>query len=57
MQVALFEKGEQRIQRKQDVQVALDEKISNYNSPLTQLKVVYGSNSNKGRTFNEEEDR
>ena len=55
--VAIFEKGEQRIQRKQDVQIALDEKIASYQSPFTQLKIVYGNNANRGRQFNEEEDR
>ncbi|OQV11664.1 SWI/SNF-related matrix-associated actin-dependent regulator of chromatin subfamily A member 5 [Hypsibius exemplaris] len=54
---AMVEKGEQRLQRKADVQVALDEKMSKYKSPLTHLKIQYGAHGQKGRTFNEEEDR
>lgn len=54
--VALIEKGEQRLQRKADVQSALERKMAAYKSPLTHLKIVYGPNT-KGRTYNEEEDR
>ncbi|GAV00283.1 hypothetical protein RvY_11157 [Ramazzottius varieornatus] len=54
--VALIEKGEQRLQRKADVQSALERKMAAYKSPLTHLKIVYGPNT-KCRTYNEEEDR
>ena len=53
--LASIEKGEQRIQRKIDMQTALDEKMSRYRLPLIQLKFQYGNN--KGKSFTEDEDR
>lgn len=53
--LASIEKGEQRIQRKIDMQTALDDKMSRYRLPLIQLKFQYGNN--KGKSFTEDEDR
>lgn len=50
-----IEKGEQRILKTRDVQDALTTKVQRYRLPLQQLKIVYGQN--KGKTYNEEEDR
>lgn len=53
--LAQVEKGEQRIQRKQDIKRALDAKISRYRAPFHQLRIQYGTN--KGKNYTEEEDR
>lgn len=53
--IAQIEKGEQRIQRKQDIKRALDAKISPYRAPFHQLRIQYGTN--KGKNYTEEEDR
>lgn len=53
--VTAIEKGEQRIQRRIDIQQALDTKMGSYRLPLIQLKFQYGNN--KGKSFNEDEDR
>ncbi|KAG9509927.1 putative global transcription activator SNF2L1, partial [Fragariocoptes setiger] len=53
--LAQIEKGEQRIQRKQDIKRALEAKISRYRAPFHQLRIQYGTN--KGKNYTEEEDR
>ncbi|XP_065886497.1 SWI/SNF-related matrix-associated actin-dependent regulator of chromatin subfamily A member 5-like [Dysidea avara] len=53
--MTLIEKGEQKIQRKQDIRNALDTKMSFYRAPFHQLHIVYGTN--KGKNYTEEEDR
>lgn len=47
--------GEARIQRRQSVKKALDEKIAKYKAPFHQLRIQYGTN--KGKNYTEEEDR
>lgn len=53
--MAQIEKGEQRIQRRQDIKRALDAKMSRYRAPFHQLRIAYGTN--KGKNYTEEEDR
>jgi SWI/SNF-related matrix-associated actin-dependent regulator of chromatin subfamily A member 5 len=53
--LAIIEKGEQKIRRREDIKSALDTKMSMYRSPYHQLKISYGTN--KGKLFTEEEDR
>ncbi|RWS11514.1 SWI/SNF-related matrix-associated actin-dependent regulator of chromatin subfamily A member 5-like isoform X1 [Dinothrombium tinctorium] len=53
--LAQIEKGEQRIQRRQDIKRALDLKMSRYRAPFHQLRIAYGTN--KGKNYIEEEDR
>ncbi|KAI1289743.1 SWI/SNF-related matrix-associated actin-dependent regulator of chromatin subfamily A member 5 [Halotydeus destructor] len=53
--IAQIEKGEQRIQRRQDIKMALDAKMSRYKAPFHQLRIAYGTN--KGKNYIEEEDR
>ncbi|XP_015795972.1 chromatin-remodeling complex ATPase chain Iswi-like [Tetranychus urticae] len=53
--LAQIEKGEQRIQRRQDIKRALDAKMSRYRAPFHQLRIAYGTN--KGKNYIEEEDR
>ncbi|CAG2173648.1 unnamed protein product [Oppiella nova] len=53
--MAQIEKGEQRIQRRQDIKRALDSKMSRYRAPFHQLRIAYGTN--KGKNYTEEEDR
>jgi len=53
--IAQIEKGEQRIQRRQDIKRALETKMSRYRSPFHQLRIAYGTN--KGKNYTEEEDR
>lgn len=48
-------KGEQRIQRRQDIKRALETKMSRYRAPFHQLRIAYGTN--KGKNYTEEEDR
>ncbi|XP_055336791.1 chromatin-remodeling complex ATPase chain Iswi-like [Paramacrobiotus metropolitanus] len=52
---AMIEKGEQRIQRRVDIQTAMDAKMQKYRLPMVQLKFQYGNS--KGKSFNEDEDR
>ncbi|VDD97846.1 unnamed protein product, partial [Enterobius vermicularis] len=47
--------GEARIQRRQSIKKALDEKIAKYKAPFHQLRIQYGTN--KGKNYTEEEDR
>ena len=51
----IIEKGEQKIQRKEDIKKALDTKMARYRSPFHQLHIVYGTN--KGKNYTEEEDQ
>ena len=53
--MAQIEKGEQRIQRRQDIKRALEAKMSRYRAPFHQLRIAYGTN--KGKNYTEEEDR
>jgi len=53
--IAQIEKGEQRIQRRQDIKRALDAKMARYRAPFHQLRIAYGTN--KGKNYTEEEDR
>ena len=53
--IAQIEKGEQRIQRRQDIKRALETKMSRYRAPFHQLRIAYGTN--KGKNYTEEEDR
>lgn len=53
--LAQIEKGEQRIQRRQDIKKALDAKMARYRAPFHQLRISY--NNNKGKNYTEEEDR
>jgi len=53
--VAQIEKGEQKIQRRQNTKAALELKVSQYKAPSYQLRLAYGGN--RGKTFTEEEDR
>ena len=53
--LAQIEKGEQRIQRRQDIKKALDTKMQRYRAPFHQLRIAYGTN--KGKNYTEEEDR
>lgn len=53
--LAQIEKGEQRIQRRQDIKRALETKMSRYRAPFHQLRIAYGTN--KGKNYTEEEDR
>jgi len=53
--LAQIEKGEQRIQRRQDIKKHLDSKMSRYKAPFHQLRIAYGTN--KGKNYTEEEDR
>lgn len=53
--LAQIEKGEQRIQRRQDIKKALDAKMARYRAPFHQLRIAY--NNNKGKNYTEEEDR
>jgi len=53
--LAQIEKGEQRIQRRQDIKKALDAKMARYRAPFHQLRIAYGTN--KGKNYTEEEDR
>ncbi|KAK4337102.1 hypothetical protein RND71_043852 [Anisodus tanguticus] len=53
--IAQIEKGEQRIQRRQDIKRALESKMGRYRAPFHQLRIAYGTN--KGKNYTEEEDR
>lgn len=53
--LAQIDKGEQRIQRRQDIKRALEAKMSRYRAPFHQLRIAYGTN--KGKNYTEEEDR
>uniref|UniRef100_A0A7E4W0W4 SWI/SNF related, matrix associated, actin dependent regulator of chromatin, subfamily a, member 5 n=1 Tax=Panagrellus redivivus TaxID=6233 RepID=A0A7E4W0W4_PANRE len=50
-----IERGEQRIERRQGIILALDRKIAKYKAPYHQLRLPYGGN--KCKNYNEEEDR
>ncbi|CAG8574236.1 2077_t:CDS:2 [Ambispora gerdemannii] len=53
--IAKIERGETKLQQTQEIQQLLQEKISKYRTPLSQLEIPY--NLNKGKSFTEEEDR
>lgn len=50
-----IEKGEQKIQRQQDIMNAIAVKLDRYKNPWQELKIQYGAN--KGKAYTEEEDR
>ncbi|PSC72801.1 chromatin-remodeling complex ATPase chain [Micractinium conductrix] len=50
-----IERGEQRIQRQQDIMQAIATKLEQYKNPWQELKLQYGSA--KGKAYTEEEDR
>jgi len=50
-----IEKGEGKIKRKEDIVKALDAKVSRYQNPFKQLKIMYGTS--KGKIYTEEEDQ
>lgn len=53
--IKTIERGEQRIQRNQDIMQAVARKVARYKNPLNELRIQYGPN--KGKAFTEEEDR
>lgn len=50
-----IERGEQKIQRQQDIMNAVAAKLERYKNPWQDLKIQYGAN--KGKAYTEEEDR
>lgn len=54
---AQIEKGEQKIQRRAEIQEALDTKIGQYKFPFQQLQLNYLNANNRGKNFTEDEDR
>ncbi|GFH05549.1 uncharacterized protein HaLaN_00029, partial [Haematococcus lacustris] len=50
-----IERGEQKIQRQQDILDAIATKLARYKNPWQDLKIPYGPN--KGKAYTEEEDR
>ena len=50
-----IEMGEEKISRRDEIERLLKQKVEMYKDPFNQLKVNYGQN--KGKAFNEEEDR
>eukprot|EP00884_Botryococcus_braunii_P010359 jgi/Botrbrau1/19324/Bobra.0073s0055.1 len=50
-----IERGEQRIQRQEDIMNAISAKLERYRNPWQELKLQYGAN--KGKAYTEEEDR
>ncbi|KAG2500855.1 hypothetical protein HYH03_001616 [Edaphochlamys debaryana] len=50
-----IERGEQKIQRQQDIMNAIAGKLERYKNPWQELKIQYGAN--KGKAYTEEEDR
>lgn len=50
-----IERGEQKIQRQQDIMNAIAAKLERYKNPWQELKLQYGAN--KGKAYTEEEDR
>ncbi|KAG2445911.1 hypothetical protein HXX76_000514 [Chlamydomonas incerta] len=50
-----IERGEQKIQRQQDIMNAIAAKLERYKNPWQELKIQYGAN--KGKAYTEEEDR
>ncbi|EFJ50690.1 hypothetical protein VOLCADRAFT_80059 [Volvox carteri f. nagariensis] len=50
-----IERGEQKIQRQQDIMNAVAAKLERYKNPWQELKIQYGAN--KGKAYTEEEDR
>eukprot|EP00878_Enallax_costatus_P003452 GHUV01003663.1.p1 GENE.GHUV01003663.1~~GHUV01003663.1.p1 ORF type:complete len:1042 (+),score=456.73 GHUV01003663.1:458-3583(+) len=50
-----IERGEQKIQRQQDIMQAIRAKLEKYKNPWQELKINYGAN--KGKAYTEEEDR
>ena len=50
-----IERGEQRLQRQQDITAAIAAKLEKYKNPWHELKIAYGPA--KGKAYTEEEDR
>lgn len=50
-----IERGEQRIQRQQDIMAAIATKLGQYRNPWQELRIQYGAA--KGKAYTEEEDR
>ena len=53
--IKTIERGEQKIQRKVEIQDVIGDKLGEYKNPWRDLKLQYGQN--KGKSYNEEEDR
>ena len=53
--IAAIERGEAKLQRKQEIQDILTAKVNSCKNPQQQLKLSYGQN--KGKFYTEEEDR
>ena len=50
-----IERGEQKIQRKLEIQASIGRKLAEYKNPWRDLKLQYGQN--KGKSYTEDEDR
>eukprot|EP00898_Chlorokybus_atmophyticus_P006003 jgi/Chlat1/6403/Chrsp45S05917 len=50
-----IERGESRIQRKDEIMKSIAKKLDQYRNPWREMRIVYGQN--KGKAFTEEEDR
>eukprot|EP01135_Chromosphaera_perkinsii_P012248 Nk52_evm19s2622 gene=Nk52_evmTU19s2622 len=50
-----IERGESKLLRRNEIELALAEKVNSYRAPFQQLQIVYGASRGKG--FTEEEDR
>lgn len=48
--VMVAERGEQRIQRQQDIMTAIAAKMERYKNPWQELKLLYGANKGKAYT-------
>uniref|UniRef100_A0A061QM65 SWI/SNF-related matrix-associated actin-dependent regulator of chromatin subfamily A member 5 n=1 Tax=Tetraselmis sp. GSL018 TaxID=582737 RepID=A0A061QM65_9CHLO len=53
--IKTIERGEQRIQRQQNIMNAVAAKLERYKNPVLEMKIQYGTN--KGKAYTEEEDR
>jgi len=53
--ISNIEKGEAKLQKIQEIQDVLTQKITSHRNPLQQLKSPY--HQNKGRNYTEDEDR
>ena len=53
--IKTIERGEQKIQRKLEIQASIGRKLAEYKNPWRDLKLQYGQN--KGKSYTEDEDR
>eukprot|EP00124_Ichthyophonus_hoferi_P002492 Ihof_evm11s171 gene=Ihof_evmTU11s171 len=53
--IGIIERGESKIQKREEIAAALRSKVARFRSPFQQLKIVYGTN--KGKNYTEDEDR